>query len=189
MVEESLDSRFRDSRNRSCGLAGARAHRADISGNVRRESGQSLLEVALVTPLVLALALGAIELGRYAYVAILVSGAARAGAAYGGQNLVQSVDAAGIRQAADNDFQNNGQNVSKLIVSSTASCGCDSNGTITSASCNAQTNANAGSCNTGHWVVMVTVEAKGTFNSLFNYPGLPKSITVDRTATLRVVQQ
>ncbi len=184
MVGDSLDSR-----NRSYRLASRRAHRADINGNVRRESGQSLLEVALVTPLILALALGVIELGRYAYIAILVGGAARAGAAYGGQNLAQSVDTGGIQQAADDDFQNNGQNVGKLTVSSSASCGCDSNGTITSANCSSQTNANAGSCNTGHWVVMVSVEAKGTFNSLFNYPGIPKSITIDRTATIRVVQQ
>ena len=46
-------------------------------------SGQSLLEVALLTPMLLALLLGAIELGRYAYISILVGNAARAGAAYG----------------------------------------------------------------------------------------------------------
>jgi Flp pilus assembly protein TadG len=157
--------------------------------NVRRESGQSLLEVALVTPLVLALALGVIELGRYAYIAILVGSAARAGAAYGAQDLADSIATTAIQTAADNDFQDNGQNVSALTVTSATSCGCDSNGTITSEVCSAVSNKNAGTCNTGHWVVMVSVEAKGTFNSLFNYPGIPKSITVDRTATMRVVQQ
>jgi Flp pilus assembly protein TadG len=165
------------------------ARQNDARRHVRPECGQSLLEVALVTPLILLLALAVIEMGRYAYIAILVGSAARAGASYGAEGLEQSVDTAGIQQAADNDFQNNGQNVSKLTVTSNATCGCDSSGTITSASCNAQTNPNAGSCNTGHWVVMVSVEAKGTFNSLFNYPGIPKSITIDRTATMRVVQQ
>jgi Flp pilus assembly protein TadG len=150
------------------------------------ESGQALLEVALVTPLLLVLALGVIEVGRYSYIAILVGNAARAGAAYGGQSLALSVDGPGIIQAADNDFQNNGQNVSNLTVTSNPSCGCDSSGTITSELCSGKI---AGSCSAGHWVVMVTVEAKGTFNSLFNYPGIPKSITVDRTATIRVVQQ
>jgi Flp pilus assembly protein TadG len=157
--------------------------------SARRESGQSLLEVALVTPLILALALGVIELGRYSYVAILVGNAARAGAAYGAQGLAQSVDTAGIQQAADNDFQNNGQDVSALAVTSNVSCGCDSNGTITPATCSTTANLNAGSCSTGHWVVMVSVETNATFHSLFNYPGIPSSITVDRTATMRVAQQ
>jgi Flp pilus assembly protein TadG len=153
------------------------------------QSGQALLEVALVTPLILALALGVIELGRYAYVAILVGNAARAGAAYGAQALPYSVDTTGIQTAADNDFRNNGQSVSALTVTSSATCGCDSSGTITSAGCTTKVNPTAGTCVAGHWVVMVSVEAKGTFNSLFNYPGIPKSITVDRTATMRVAQQ
>jgi Flp pilus assembly protein TadG len=157
---------------------------------MRRESGQSLLEVALVTPLILALALGVIEFGRYACFAILVGDAARAGAAYGAQGLAQSADAAGIQQAADNDFQNNGQDVSALtVVAQPPTCGCDNDGTVVGASCSAQANPNAGNCTAGHWVVVVAVEAKGTFDSLFNYPGIPKSITVDRTATMRVVQQ
>lgn len=157
---------------------------------MRRESGQSLLEVALVTPLILALALGVIEFGRYAYFAVLVGDAARAGAAYGAQGLAQSADAAGIQQAADNDFQNNGQNVSVLtVVAQPPSCGCDNGGTIVTESCSAQANPNAGSCTTGHWVVVISVEAKGTFSSLFDYPGIPQSITVDRTATMRVVEQ
>jgi hypothetical protein len=38
----------------------------------------------------------------------------------------------------------------------------------------------------GHWVVMVSVKAAGTFTSLFKYPGIPGSITVTQTATMRV---
>ena len=152
-------------------------------------SGQSLLEVALLTPMLLALLLGVIELGRYAYFSILVGNAARSGAAYGAQNLVQSVDGTGIRTAANNDFQNNGQNASSFTVNSATSCGCDSNGTITGAACSTSTNSTAGTCASGHWVVMVSVTATGTFNSLFNYPGVPKSPTVSNTATLQVAQK
>jgi hypothetical protein len=32
------------------------------------------------------------------------------------------------------------------------------------------------------------VTASGTFNSLFNYPGIPSPIIVSNTATLRVAQ-
>jgi Flp pilus assembly protein TadG len=153
---------------------------------LRSQSGQSLVEVALLTPLLLALLIGGIELGRYAYIAILVGNAARAGTAYGAQSLVLSVDTPGITIAADNDFQNNGQNVSKLTVTSATSCGCDSGGTITSADCSTGTNPTAGTCVAGTWVVMVSVTASGTFNSLFNFPGIPSSITVSRTSTMRV---
>jgi Flp pilus assembly protein TadG len=158
------------------------------TGILCSHSGQTLVEVALLTPLLLALLVGGIELGRYAYIAILVGNAARAGAGYGAQNLVLSVDTAGIQTAADNDFRNNGQNVSDLTVTSTTSCGCDNGGTTTSAACSTTTNPTAGTCAAGHWVVMVQVTASGTFNSLFSYPGIPSSITVSKTSTMRVAQ-
>jgi Flp pilus assembly protein TadG len=138
--------------------------------------------------MLLALLLGVIEMGRYAYISILVGSAARAGAAYGAQSLVLSVDTTGIQTAADNDFKNNGQDTGSLTVSSVVSCGCDSNGTISPAACSTFTNRDAGSCNSGHWIVMISVTASGTFSSLFSYPGIPKTLTVSNTATLRVAQ-
>ena len=167
------------------------------------QQGQALVEMALVTPLLLALALGVIELGRYAYVAILVGSAARAGAAYAAQGLADSVDGTGITRAACNDFQSNGFPQAAcqsgapggpnntLNVSSYVTCGCDVNGSVVSApGCTTASNPNAGTCAPGaHWVVTVTVEASGPFTSLFRYPGIPSAIAVDRTATMRVAQQ
>ena len=164
----------------------------DRNLRMRSERGQSLVEVALLTPLLLALLAGTIEMGRYAYLSILVGNAARAGAAYGAQSLPQSVDVTGIQTAADNDFQNNGPGTGTLTISgggpsgSYTSCGCDSGGTITAATCSTSVNPNAGTCASGHWVVMVSVKAVGKFNSLFKYPGIPQSITVTETATMRV---
>ena len=149
------------------------------------EHGQSMLEVALLLPMLLILALGVIEMGRYAFVAILVGNSARAGAAYGAQSPAQSVDTAGIQTAADNDYQNNGQNVSGLTVNSSVACGCDNDGTVTAAGCNTAT---AGTCTSGHWVVMESVTTSGTFSALLTYPGIPSSMTVTKTATLRVAQ-
>jgi Flp pilus assembly protein TadG len=158
-------------------------------GVLRSSSGQSLLEVALLLPMLLAMLLGVIEMGRYAYISILVGGAARAGAAYGAQSLMQSVDTGGIQLAANNDFRFNGQIPGSLTVTSSTSCGCDSGGTITGFPCSTITNGNAGSCTLpAHWVVMVSVTASGTFNSLFNYPGIPNTLTVSNTATFRVAQ-
>lgn len=159
------------------------AARYRLTGIRRWQAGQSLLELALLVPLLVLLALGVVEVGRYAYIAILVGNAARAGTAYGAQSLPQSVDTVGIINAADNDFQNNGQNVSNLTVTSSVSCGCDSSGTVAAAAC---TGTGAGICASGHWVVIVSVTTSGTFSSLFNYPGIPTSITVSRTSTMRV---
>jgi Flp pilus assembly protein TadG len=157
-------------------------------GNLRPERGQTLLEVALVTPVLLALLIGAIELGRYAYISILIGNAARTGAAFGAESLANSVNPAGIQTAADNDFQNNGQNVSSLTVTSSASCGCDSSGTTSSEVCSSASNSNAGTCAAGHWIVMVSVTASGTFNSVFHYPGISPSLSISKTATMRVAQ-
>jgi Flp pilus assembly protein TadG len=148
------------------------------------QAGQSLLELALLTPILLLLSLGVVELGRYAYTSILVGNAARTGAAYGAQSLTRSADTTGIQTAASNDFQNNGQ--TGLTVSSTDTCGCDSIGTTTSAACNG---LSAGICAAGHWVVIVNVTASGTFTSLFSYPGIPASVTVSKTSSMRVQQQ
>ena len=151
----------------------------------RSQSGQSLVELALLTPLLLLLLIGTVEMGRYAYIDILVANAARAGAAYGAESLPQSVDTAGIQAAANNDFQNNGITAT-LNVTSSVSCGCDSSGTFTAAvSC---TGVGAGTCVTGHWVVVVSVTASGTFTSMFKFPGIPGSLTMSHTAKERVVQ-
>ena len=149
----------------------------------RRCAGQSLIEVALMLPFILLLLLGVIEIGRYAYISILVGNAARAGASYGVQSVVRSADTAGISNAAHNDFQNNGQNAAGLAVSSSTSCGCDGSGTVAPFSC---TGNGAGVCASGHWTVTLTVTASGTFSSLFNYPGIASSITVTKVSTMRV---
>lgn len=167
----------------------------------RQQSGQTLLELALLTPVLLLLLLGVIEIGRYAYISILVSSAARAGAAYGSQSVADSGDTPGIQTAADNDFLNNGQSVSTLTVTAWTTCACDSGGSLSSqtgapGSNNCSTSSNPSitttiaACSTsgGHWVIMCNVEASGKFNSLFNYPGIPSPITVDQTATLRAAQ-
>jgi Flp pilus assembly protein TadG len=148
----------------------------------RRDSGQTLIEVALMLPVLLFLTLGVFELGRYAYVAILVGNAARAGTAYGTQSLPQSVDAVGIQTAARNDYRNNGQDPQNLSVISTVSCGCDVGGGIVSAPC---TGSGAGVCTTGRWVAVLSVTASSTFVPLFTYSGI-QSIALTRTSAVRV---
>jgi Flp pilus assembly protein TadG len=159
-------------------------------GGTGPQSGQALIEFAFVLPLLLLLLLGVIEIGRYAYIAILVGNAARAGADFGAQS--NTLDTAGIRKAAQYDFAGstngtpgptNGQAYSNLTVVSSHSCGCDSGGTITSFACSTDPD----SCPAGsHWIVFISVTASGTFNGLFNYPGIPRQLVISRTAIIPV---
>jgi Flp pilus assembly protein TadG len=168
-----------------------------------RQSGQALVELALALPILLLLALGVVEIGRYAYISILIGNAAHAGAVFGSQGT-WSTDPATIQKAAQFDFaggttggsKGNGLDVSSLTVTSTTSCGCDSAGTVTNAACDSTPSCAAGA----HWVVVVTVTASGKFCSLFNYPGLPgncpggdpnaagaTALTINRTSSMRVL--
>jgi Flp pilus assembly protein TadG len=165
------------------------------------ESGQSLIELALLTPVLLILVVGIAEVGRYSYLDILVSNAARAGAAWGAQNLPSSADTTDITTAATNDCQNcSSLTTGALTVASSPVCTCDNGGSLnpnppTSGYCNSATNATAGSCTVGHWVVMVQVSVTGTFKPMLTYPagglfGYLKfpSLTLSSTATERVAQ-
>jgi Flp pilus assembly protein TadG len=168
------------------------APRAALS---RSQSGQALIELAFVVPLLLTLVLGVIEIGRYAYIAILIGNAAHAGAKYGAQGHQQSDDTAGIQNAAQYDFSGalddttntNGLVGSQLKVTSFTTCGCDSAGTVTTAGCTTDTNLSAGTCVIGRWVVVVTVTASGKFDALFKYPGIPTPLIISRTASMPVI--
>ena len=167
-----------------------RQHRfARAFRTLRSQSGQSMVELALLTPLLLLMVIGTVEMGRYGYLSILLGNAARAGASYGAQNLALSVDTTGIYNAAYNDFYNNGnstQNTSNFSATSTVTCGCDSSGTVspdTNAACFA---TGAGTCASGTWAVTVHVTVQAKFTSLFSYPGIPNSLTVTNTAVMRV---
>jgi len=86
-----------------------------------------------------------------------------------------------ITAAADNDFKNNGQPVSNLTVSVAGVCGCDNSGTITATDCT------SGICPAGqNKVVSLQVTCVGNFTSLFNYPGIPQTFTVTRSAIMRI---
>jgi Flp pilus assembly protein TadG len=156
------------------------------------------VELAFLTPLLLLLALGVIEIGRYAYIGIVAGNAARAGASFG---VVRPGDGPGIVTAACNDFLNNfgGKPIcdgsatlssNHLGVTSTQTCGCDNSGTIATlytggAFCDDVPEATISAC-TGHWVAMINVQASGKFPALSTYPGIPGSLTITKTAIMRV---
>jgi len=149
----------------------------------KSQRGNALVEFAIATPLLLLIAIGLVEVGRFAYFSILVANAAHAGAQYGAQNFSTALDSTGMANAAKTD----GQNLTGLAASASHACTCF-NGTTASPS-----TPTAAACSTVicplagyHRVLYVSVTATGSFTSLFTYPGLPHTHDVSSTAVIRV---
>jgi Flp pilus assembly protein TadG len=146
-------------------------------GMLSEDRAQTLIELALVIPMMLLLLLGIIEIGRYAELSVVVANAARAGVQYGAQNLATAANTAGIQSAALND----GQNAPGLSVTSVnILCGCSGStpGSACPVSCSSP----------NHPLVYVQVNTEGNFNALFNYPGIPSPLVVNGSAEMRVAQ-
>ena len=143
-----------------------------------RRRGQSLVELALMLPVLGILLIGTIDFARVYYAAMAIDQAARAGAAYGAQSVAKSGDDAGMAQAAlsaaNLDLT---PAVTAANAHATHRCAC-ADGT--------QVSCTTGTCTEGVPRVCVSVEIDRTFQTLFPYPGIPTTVRLNRTATMRV---
>jgi Flp pilus assembly protein TadG len=145
----------------------------------RSESGASLVEFAILLPVMVFLLMGVIEIGRYTYYAILAANAARAGAPYGSQNTTTADDITGMTNAAIADEGS----VPQFSPSPTPLC--STNGGATLSTC-AAAGSNGPAAGTIYYVQVVVT---GTFTTLFHYPGIPNNVPITGSATMRVVNQ
>ncbi len=146
------------------------------------QTGQSLLEFALLLPSLCLLLIGVVDLGRAAYMSIVVSHGAAAAVQYGAQNSKTAADSAGMKTAATQDASV----VQAANVTATTKCGCDYG---TGASCNPlPTGAcdSSLSCPGGQVVQCVQVTTNASFDSLLQWPGLPSSYQANGHAVMRV---
>jgi Flp pilus assembly protein TadG len=141
------------------------------------ERGSSLVELALLLPLLLLMFLGVVEVGRIFYVSIEVNNAARAGAAYGAQSNITAGDTAGMERVAQQDAPN----VPGLTATASYYCAC-STATGSVVSCTDACSAG------GHQVVFVQVYTSASFTTLSHFPGLPTPFTTYGKAVMRVSQ-
>ncbi|MGA2904671.1 MAG: TadE/TadG family type IV pilus assembly protein, partial [Candidatus Korobacteraceae bacterium] len=157
------------------------------------EGGQSLIEFAWMLPFLLLLFLGIVELGRAAFITMVVNNAATAGVEYGSQNEGKASDIVGMQNSALCDA--NGQsagvcNTTGILtaanVTATFGCTCDTGNGGSCAPASWSSCAVIGSCEGGVMVQCVQVKTTATFNSLFNYPGLPTMFTANGNAVMRV---
>ncbi len=145
------------------------------------EEGNSLVEVALLLPILTMLLVGTVDLGRLAYMSIEVSNAARAGVQYGQQNPTTWADTTGMQTAATNDATDLvGANNGNLTAVATYWCQC-SDGTTVTPNCSPGTP----SCATTHRVNYVKVVTTATYKPWFSCPGIPSSTTLTSQAVMR----
>jgi Flp pilus assembly protein TadG len=144
---------------------------------LRCDNGSSMIEGAVLSPVLLMLLLGAADFGRGYYLAEEVASAAHAGAEYAIQNPGRiSSDTTGIETAAKVDAAN----VANLNVA-TPTWGCEcSDGSSWSAKCSSVPSG----CAT-NWVYKVTVTASTNYAPLFPWLGIPSSIALSSSATMR----
>jgi Flp pilus assembly protein TadG len=140
----------------------------------RSEDAQSLVELALLTPLFLLLLFGVVDFGQAFYVANEIAGAAHAGAIYGSQN---PNDTSGIETAV----RDGAPDVTNLSVG-TPTYGCEcANGTGYSVNCSI-TPTCLGGLNV---VYRVNLTVTDTYTPIVPFPGIPSSISLSSSASMR----
>lgn len=139
-----------------------------------REDGQSLIETALVLPLLMTLLIGAAEMARVARASISVANAAKAGAQYAVQNGYTAQDTTGIATAAQNESTN-----LTIMTTSSVSCVCSDGSSSTCSNTD---------CANSHLEETVLVNTQATVTPAITVPGLPTSYTVKGRAVQRCLQ-
>jgi Flp pilus assembly protein TadG len=136
------------------------------------EAGSAIIELALVTPLLLVLVLGAFDFGRVFYVAMSTTSAAHAGAQYGAQSTASTSDSAGMVQAAVNSAPG-------MDIAATAAqvCRCATEEAVVACS------TTTPSCLPLR--IYASVTTTKSFTTVVDYPGIPHSVTISRTAEIR----
>lgn len=153
-----------------------------MSHSLRRsDSGTSVIEFAVLAPVIIFLLMGLIEVGRFMYFGLLASHAARAGVQYAARNLSTASDASVNGPATRNAAIADAQSLSAWNV--TSSITCTLNGQATTCPSNTANFVPPG------LVYYVEVKVNGTFNSLMKYPGLPQQIPVSSFAIMPVNNQ
>ena len=139
----------------------------------RSERGGAMVELAVVLPVLILLAIGVMDYGRVFFTSITVANAARAGAEWGAQNQANSVKTSDLENFAQLD----GAEAGTLVVTSSRTCKCGA--TVVACS--------TASC-AGYGVprVFIAVTVTKDVALLIKYPGLPTTVTIARTATFRL---
>lgn len=139
-----------------------------------RESGQSLVETALVFPILISMLVGAADLAQVGYYSIQVENAARAATEYGCQNGFTAQDSTGMQTTATNE-------AAGISVTATPSSSCICSDGTASTCLNTD-------CPNSHIEQTLTVSTSATVTPLIHLPLLPSTYTVRGQSIQRVWQ-
>jgi Flp pilus assembly protein TadG len=150
-----------------------------FKGRIRR--GSSFVEFALVSLIIIPLFFGVTDFSRVFYYASVAQGAARAGTQYAVFSQPNETNTSAVQTAA----QNNGSS-SNTTVTATASYWCLCTGTAYSTS-NTNNCPTTNPCGTGVTnQVYSQVDTSVMFNTLFQVPLLPSTMTLKGRSVMRV---
>ena len=142
---------------------------------LRSESGQTLVEVGILGPVMILILFGVVQFGLVAYYSIEVSNAAKAGAQYGMQNGYTAQDSAGIQAAA----LAAAPDISGMTVTSSRSCICSDGSAST---------CTLGDCPTSQVEPIVTVNTQASVTPPIKIPGF-SSFTMKGQAIQKCIGQ
>jgi Flp pilus assembly protein TadG len=141
--------------------------------------GQSFVELAIGVGTLSLLLLLACDFGRMYYTYVTVSNAARSGAQFGAESLINAANSSGIISAVDNDTSN----IMLASGSPTVSqCTCVSTATTVSIC------PTSYDCSDNPGATYVTVTVAAPFTTLGKYPGLSNPVTLSSTTEMQVLQ-
>ena len=150
-------------------------------GRLKDQRGTQLVEMAVLSPFLVLLAMGATDFARVSYTSITLANAARTGAQYALQSSTHATKTSAIQTAACNEADDLDPSTNCVItVTSQRTCRCPGASGVVACGATPACTANAPK------EVYATVTASKTFNTLVNYPGIPASVPMTRTATLRI---
>lgn len=143
-------------------------------------AGHAAVELALISPVLALLLLGAGDFGRAFYAAITVANAAHAGVLYGIQSNATTSNSTAMRYAASNDAANL-VNLGGVTTTATRICKCADGASV---------GCITGSCGVVSGIttrpnIYLTVTAATTFNTVAPYPGIPSTVSVNAQDTMR----
>lgn len=153
-----------------------------LSDRWRSERGSALVELAIALPLLVIILVATIDFARVFYLGMELTNAARAGAQWGAHSVANSGSNANMQTTAQNAISTSG-------IAATASRTCQCADNLGNFSATTPANTCTGTCSGGgHLVVTVTVTTSKAFTRVIpGIPVLPTTLTLTRSATMRVV--
>lgn len=167
-------------------IKGWNLHIRSARGGMRGEAGNAMVETALTFPVLIALLLGAVELGDLAFKSIQVTSAARAAAQYAamnGGNFMDTRSTGGIQAAAKADAPWVTKKCSSFTITEVSrACACSDGAACSGA-------AGSWTCSPGKPVVTVGIQTTAVCAPVASVPGLfTGSFTLHGYAQQQVLQ-